>query len=332
MHAGVDTNSMATDGGTDGAWQRSLRHSFPVDDTLLQAGLPNPPSSTRITGGVDVSHFLQSLPTFDDEVADMERFVASAVRPAEAPASAPGDWRDHVNVLIAEADSACRAGGAAAQVVAASTQAMTSAAARYEALLAADAATNVPDQSPGPQMDVHIQRVAEAAQDIWRASDEEGSDDDDDDEHELQDAVRPLDHDNHAPEGFLDYSHAHFPLTQSLPRAIFPAALFNGPEAEPAPRPGTSHGRGRTPSFDAPPMVAEDEYDEELREIANYEKHNGYIQGTAIPPAQQPAGGPSSHDASAAHVTGTQRLEQLDAQVRYQHSYNNHHMFCVGSV
>ena len=48
-------------------------------------------------------------------------------------------------------------------------------------------------------------------------------------------------------------------------------------------RPKTSHGRGRTPNANEPPMVAADEYDEELRRIAHYEQQYGHIKGSHIP-------------------------------------------------
>lgn len=61
------------------------------------------------------------------------------------------------------------------------------------------------------------------------------------------------------------------------------AAMMAGP-AEPLPaRPGTSHGRGRQPHAMAPPMIADDEYDEDLHKIAQYEKRRGPIASTTAP-------------------------------------------------
>lgn len=61
------------------------------------------------------------------------------------------------------------------------------------------------------------------------------------------------------------------------------AAMMAGPTAPAPARPGTSHGRGRRPDAMAPPMIAADEYDEELHRIAHYEKTRGPITSTAAP-------------------------------------------------
>ena len=73
-----------------------------------------------------------------------------------------------------------------------------------------------------------------------------------------------------------------------------------GPPADAAPpaRPTTSHGRGRRPNAMQPPMIANDEYDEDLRRIAQYEKLRGPIESSTVPLAKDlPAvGGLSWHD------------------------------------
>lgn len=206
------------------------------------------------SGAIDVGQFLSSAPSFQPELAEMERYLAGeprqqapaspprrvAVQPTVSPAierqpawaaaedTAGEDWRTKATALLHAADSASAAAAA-----------LTSTAEAIAATL------HQPPQHQHPQHQ-HPQHqqpsvVAFAA--------------------ELEPVYDPR-------EDVLSPTY----YTTAV------AAMMAGPSGPAPERPCTSHGRNRQLDAMAPPMIADDEYDEDLRRIAQYERTRGPVR------------------------------------------------------